>query len=294
ICSLALPNPIILKKSNQEKSTKFFMGDSSSSTPLDFHALNSTCNNNSPLLMNSNMELLNSISQQLENDQNFTSNIHQQHGFLSLSNDQNFSNHHHQHELNIMPNFHNDHMNNISHDVYDPAVAVAAAQFFTLGGPSYGCTSSIPESESMLNNNNNNNIPTPPPLVSGNTSKNTCEGRKRKRNNQKEVEKPREVVHVRAKRGQATDSHSLAERTMGMAVMLDVIINYVRSLQNQIDFLSMKLSAASLFYDFNSSEMDDMDSMQGTNGYAAAQGMGKNTVGEGYGGFPQFQTSWPL
>lgn len=30
----------------------------------------------------------------------------------------------------------------------------------------------------------------------------------------KEEEKPREVVHVRAKRGQATDSHSLAERVI--------------------------------------------------------------------------------
>lgn len=30
--------------------------------------------------------------------------------------------------------------------------------------------------------------------------------------NGKDAEKPREVVHVRAKRGQATDSHSLAER----------------------------------------------------------------------------------
>uniref|UniRef100_A0A3Q7FXF5 BHLH domain-containing protein n=1 Tax=Solanum lycopersicum TaxID=4081 RepID=A0A3Q7FXF5_SOLLC len=186
-------------------------------------------------------------------------------------------------------------MNNISHDVYDPAVAVAAAQFFTLGGPSYGCTSSIPESESMLNSSNNNiNIPTPHPLVSGNTtSKNTSEGRKRKRNNQKEVEKPREVVHVRAKRGQATDSHSLAER-----LRREKINEKLRCLQELVPgcykFLSMKLSAASLFYDFNSSEMDDMDSMQGTNGYAAAQGMGKNIVGEGYGGFPQFQTSWPL
>ncbi|CAI9096169.1 OLC1v1032256C5 [Oldenlandia corymbosa var. corymbosa] len=82
-------------------------------------------------------------------------------------------------------------------------------------------------------------------------------GKKRRRSNDKEAQKPKEVVHVRAKRGQATDSHSLAERlrrekineklrclqdlvpgcykTMGMAVMLDVIINYVRSLQNQID-----------------------------------------------------------
>lgn len=34
---------------------------------------------------------------------------------------------------------------------------------------------------------------------------------KRTKSNEME-EKPREVVHVRAKRGQATDSHSLAER----------------------------------------------------------------------------------
>lgn len=33
-----------------------------------------------------------------------------------------------------------------------------------------------------------------------------------KSSDEKEEEKPKEVVHVRAKRGQATDSHSLAER----------------------------------------------------------------------------------
>lgn len=82
---------------------------------------------------------------------------------------------------------------------------------------------------------------------------------------------------------------------MGMAVMLDVIINYVQSLQNQIEvscvqgirlimdmqnekrafnmlfscsffswfqFLSMKLSAASTFYDFNSSEAEALETMQ--------------------------------
>ncbi|KAH7533280.1 hypothetical protein FEM48_Zijuj04G0114100 [Ziziphus jujuba var. spinosa] len=58
--------------------------------------------------------------------------------------------------------------------------------------------------------------------------------RSRKNNNKKE-----EVIHVRAKRGQATDSHSLAERvyykTMGMTMMLDEIISYVHSLQNQIE-----------------------------------------------------------
>ncbi|KAI3732954.1 hypothetical protein L1987_64167 [Smallanthus sonchifolius] len=71
-------------------------------------------------------------------------------------------------------------------------------------------------------------------------------------------------VHVRAKRGQATNSHSLAERVRrerisermkllqelvpgcnkitGKAVMLDEIINYVQSLQQQVEILSMKLA----------------------------------------------------
>ncbi|CAL9200222.1 transcription factor BEE 3-like [Musa acuminata AAA Group] len=82
---------------------------------------------------------------------------------------------------------------------------------------------------------------------------------------------PKEVVHVRARRGEATDSHSLAERVrreninrkmrflrdlvpgcckaMGMAGMLDEIINYVRSLQNQVELLSMEIAAAASFYD---------------------------------------------
>lgn len=34
----------------------------------------------------------------------------------------------------------------------------------------------------------------------------------KKRSNEKEQDKQEEVIHVRAKRGQATDSHSLAER----------------------------------------------------------------------------------
>ncbi|XP_073136122.1 transcription factor BEE 1-like isoform X2 [Henckelia pumila] len=112
----------------------------------------------------------------------------------------------------------------------------------------------------------------------GITWKNGGGRRKRVKGNEKEVEKPREVVHVRAKRGQATDSHSLAERvrrekinerlrclqdivpgcykTMGMAVMLDEIINYVQSLQNQVE-----LNAASTAYDFNS-DTDVMEALQ--------------------------------
>ncbi|XP_073012875.1 basic helix-loop-helix protein 80-like isoform X3 [Typha latifolia] len=77
-----------------------------------------------------------------------------------------------------------------------------------------------------------------------------------------------EYIHVRARRGQATDSHSLAERVRrekinermkvlqslvpgcekqvtGKALMLDEIINYVQSLQNQIEFLSLKLASVS-------------------------------------------------
>lgn len=198
--------------------------------------------------------------------------------------------------------------------VYDPAVL----NFFPIsdGGLSHGCNNInvAPESDMLLKYS---------PSVSGtgsigaNKSSKTnynYGGKKRKKINEKDSQKPREVVHVRAKRGQATDSHSLAERlrrekineklrclqdlvpgcykTMGMAMMLDVIINYVRSLQNQIDFLSMKLSAASLFYDFNSSEAEAIEAMQGTTGYEA-QGMEK-LVGEGYGGPPQSQASWPF
>ncbi|ESQ53670.1 hypothetical protein EUTSA_v10025748mg [Eutrema salsugineum] len=74
-----------------------------------------------------------------------------------------------------------------------------------------------------------------------------------------------DYIHVRARRGQATDSHSIAERARrekisermkylqdlvpgcdkitGKAGMLDEIINYVQSLQRQVEFLSMKLAA---------------------------------------------------
>ncbi|GMN38592.1 hypothetical protein TIFTF001_007823 [Ficus carica] len=112
-------------------------------------------------------------------------------------------------------------------------------------------------------------------------------GTKRKRDHVEDANKTEEVIHVRAKRGQATDNHSLAERlrrkkinerlkclqtlvpgcykTMGMAVMLDVVISYVQSLQNQIEFLSMKLSAASMYYDLNSPSTDTTNTPQGSN-----------------------------
>ncbi|KAK8364342.1 hypothetical protein V6Z12_A03G223900 [Gossypium hirsutum] len=87
-----------------------------------------------------------------------------------------------------------------------------------------------------------------------------------------EVQKP-DYIHVRARRGQATDSHSLAERVRrekiserlkylqnlvpgcnnitGKAGMLDEIINYVQSLQHQVEYLSMKIAAVNPRLDFN-------------------------------------------
>ncbi|XP_019416627.1 PREDICTED: transcription factor bHLH74-like isoform X2 [Lupinus angustifolius] len=87
---------------------------------------------------------------------------------------------------------------------------------------------------------------------------------KKNKDNSHSEEDPKEnFVHLRAGRGKATNSHSLAERVRrekiserfrflqelvpgcnkitGKAVMLDEIINYVQSLQQQVEFLSMKL-----------------------------------------------------
>lgn len=105
----------------------------------------------------------------------------------------------------------------------------------------------------------------------------------------KESSKPPEApkpdyIHVRARRGQATDSHSLAERIRrekisermkflqdlvpgcskitGKAVMLDEIINYVQSLQRQVEFLSMKLAAVNPRVEFNMDNLFRRDIFQ--------------------------------
>ncbi|XP_044502961.1 transcription factor bHLH62-like isoform X3 [Mangifera indica] len=96
---------------------------------------------------------------------------------------------------------------------------------------------------------------------------------KQNKANTKPSEPPKDYIHVRARRGQATDSHSLAERVRrekisermkllqdlvpgcnkvtGKALMLDEIINYVQSLQRQVEFLSMKLASVNTRLDFN-------------------------------------------
>ncbi|KAL8172055.1 hypothetical protein V2J09_023859 [Rumex salicifolius] len=102
--------------------------------------------------------------------------------------------------------------------------------------------------------------------LSGDTSeqKGSDEKKQKTENSQGEETGKGNYVHMRARRGQATNSHSLAERVRrekisermralqeivpgcskitGKAVMLDEIINYVQSLQQQVEFLSMKLA----------------------------------------------------
>lgn len=105
-------------------------------------------------------------------------------------------------------------------------------------------------------------------------------GGKRDRSSKKvDEEEPKGYIHVRARRGQATDNHSLAERVRrerisermrvlqalvpgcdkvtGKALILDEIINYVQSLQNQVEFLSMRIASLSpVLYGFG---MDSSD-----------------------------------
>ncbi|KAK6133703.1 hypothetical protein DH2020_032613 [Rehmannia glutinosa] len=95
-------------------------------------------------------------------------------------------------------------------------------------------------------------------------------------NSGKEAEKPakpaeppkQDYIHVRARRGQATDSHSLAERArrekisermkilqdlvpgcnkvIGKALVLDEIINYIQSLQRQVEFAQQTFEAPAM------------------------------------------------
>eukprot|EP01018_Ginkgo_biloba_P021163 Gb_40829 [translate_table: standard] len=121
---------------------------------------------------------------------------------------------------------------------------------------------------------------------------------KQTEHNVKPPEVPKQdYIHVRARRGQATDSHSLAERVRrekisermkflqdlvpgcnkvrnagvhflqitGKAVMLDEIINYVQSLQHQVEFLSMKLEAVNPRLDFNVEGLLSEDMLEPSN-----------------------------
>ncbi|KAK7304552.1 hypothetical protein VNO77_42433 [Canavalia gladiata] len=113
---------------------------------------------------------------------------------------------------------------------------------------------------------------------------------KQNKSNSKPPEPPKDYIHVRARRGQATDSHSLAERVRrekisermkllqdlvpgcnkvtGKALMLDEIINYVQSLQRQVEFLSMKLASVNTRMDFSIENLISKDVFQSNNSLA--------------------------
>ncbi|KAH8508343.1 hypothetical protein H0E87_010462 [Populus deltoides] len=111
--------------------------------------------------------------------------------------------------------------------------------------------------------------------------------------NQKTSALPKtDYIHVRARRGQATDSHSLAERARrekiskkmkslqdlvpgcnkitGRAGMLDEIINYVQSLQRQVEFLSMKLAVLNPRPEFNIDNFSGKEFSAYVEGFPAA------------------------
>ncbi|XVE91696.1 hypothetical protein REPUB_Repub01dG0032900 [Reevesia pubescens] len=123
-------------------------------------------------------------------------------------------------------------------------------------------------------------------------NKNT--GKQGKQGSQASDPPKEEYIHVRARRGQATNSHSLAERVRrekisermkflqdlvpgcnkvtGKAVMLDEIINYVQSLQRQVEFLSMKLATVNPRLDFNIEGLLAKDIIQSRAGPSSALG----------------------
>lgn len=130
------------------------------------------------------------------------------------------------------------------------------------GGGGGGQDSDAPEAKRlkpMKSSDKNDSLRTEAGTDSGNSSKAADK-------NATPPEPPKQdYIHVRARRGQATDSHSLAERArrekisermkilqdlvpgcnkvIGKASVLDEIINYIQSLQHQVEFLSMKLEA---------------------------------------------------
>ncbi|XP_008783047.2 transcription factor bHLH49 isoform X1 [Phoenix dactylifera] len=109
-----------------------------------------------------------------------------------------------------------------------------------------------------------------------------------------------DYIHVRARRGQATNSHSLAERVRrekisermkylqelvpgcskvtGKAVMLDEIINYVQSLQRQVEFLSMKLANVNPRLDFNMEGLLSKDFFQSCGSSSSMIGFSPDTI----------------
>ncbi|KAJ0250630.1 Transcription factor bHLH74 [Hirschfeldia incana] len=140
-----------------------------------------------------------------------------------------------------------------------------------------------------------------------------------KESSQSEGAPKENYIHMRARRGQATNSHSLAERVRrekisermrllqelvpgcnkitGKAVMLDEIINYVQSLQQQVEFLSMKLATVNPEVNIDIDRIIAKDLLQsrdrntptlGLNPFAGFQGnISTTTTNAQYNSLPQ-------
>ncbi|CAL9112645.1 unnamed protein product [Musa textilis] len=148
------------------------------------------------------------------------------------------------------------------------------------------------------------------PQSSSETTKETTEGKQKvDQNSSKHTGKngkdsseaaKGDYVHVRARRGQSTNSHSLAERVRrekisermkylqelvpgcskvtGKAVMLDEIINYVQSLQSQVEFLSMKLAAVNPQLEFSTAELLAKNLLHSHGGFSSATGLPQEMI----------------
>ncbi|KAL3840510.1 hypothetical protein ACJIZ3_025101 [Penstemon smallii] len=147
---------------------------------------------------------------------------------------------------------------------------------------------------------------------SGSNSRSKPTGKQVNDNSNGNAEPSKEnYIHMRAKRGQATNSHSLAERVRrekisermrllqelvpgcnkitGKAVMLDEIINYVQSLQQQVEFLSMKLATVNpeLNVDIERVLSKDILHSRGNNVNAIGNGLALSSSHPFPGGYPQ-------
>ncbi|KAJ3679092.1 hypothetical protein LUZ60_017103 [Juncus effusus] len=154
--------------------------------------------------------------------------------------------------------------------------------------------------DQSMENTEGNNERSPDETANQNNSEgkkeaeNKNNGKNNSNNNKEGSDSKGDYIHVRARRGQATNSHSLAERVRrekisermkylqelvpgcskvtGKAVMLDEIINYVQSLQRQVEFLSMKLAAVNPRLDLNIESLLSKDILQGRVGCSSAVG----------------------
>ncbi|XVE85673.1 hypothetical protein DITRI_Ditri17bG0109700 [Diplodiscus trichospermus] len=140
---------------------------------------------------------------------------------------------------------------------------------------------------------------------------NKTTGKQGKQGSQTSDPPKEEYIHVRARRGQATNSHSLAERVRrekisermkflqdlvpgcnkvtGKAVMLDEIINYVQSLQRQVEFLSMKLATVNPRLDFSIEGLMAKDIIQSRVGPSSTLGFSPDLSV----GYPSLHPSQP-